>query len=78
MFGFLASAITNPENKTRVISPVDNKFYFSKDIADRVPRMYNTIMAVQVGLTVIAIFTVRRNPNFVKSKKVNNVLPIEL
>ena len=63
IFGFITTAIANPHNEQRI--KIDGSEYFPKDVADQVPKMYQTTALIWVGLATVGILLVKRNPEYV-------------
>ena len=67
IFDLITTEIANPENYPRDVKIGDNE-YFPKIVADRVPGMLRDCVYIWIGLTVISLLTVRRNPEYMKKE----------
>ena len=72
IFSILTTSIVNPENsrpqKLNVEAGGDDTFdlLFSKEIADRVPKMFRMCLYLWTLLSVISVLTINRNPAYEK------------
>ena len=66
IFGFISTAIVNPDDESRSTDPVSGNDYFSEEVANRVPRMYHECCLYWLCLLIIGIALISRNPEFTK------------
>ena len=64
-FGFLTTAIANPNNLRPHTLEVEGDTYFPDEVAENVPKMLRICLIFWFILCLIGIFTVRRNPDYV-------------
>ena len=72
-FGFISTGLVNPQNKD-----ANKVFYhdgikekiFPKEVADRVPHMFQTCLIYWSIFAIIAILGVQRNPQYVKQENI--------
>ena len=68
IFGFISTAIANPDNE-KPETPKDGSTedkLFPRSVADNVPEMFELCLYFWIALCIIAILTVRRNPEYVR------------
>ena len=68
-FGFLTTAIVNPNNIRPHTIEKDGDTYFPDEVAKNVPEMFRICLCFWIVLCAIGIFTVRRNPTYVLEEK---------
>lgn len=68
-FGFLTTAIANPDNLEPHTQAKDGDTYFPDSVAKNVPKMIRTCCIFWTALCVIGILTISRNPAFVAQEK---------
>ena len=67
IFSFIATGIINPDNVLPLTpSSGSNDEFFPKDVADRFPRTLRICLIFWTILSIIAILTIKRNPEFKK------------
>ena len=66
-FGFISTAIVNPENVK--VDKKDGSF-FPKSVSDNVPIMFHKCLLIWAVFVVIAVCGISRNPEYVKSEKI--------
>lgn len=64
LFGFLSTAIVNPDNKPPGHVEGTPDKLFPKDVAEKVPEMFRTCLMAWSLLAFISIALVTRNPEF--------------
>jgi hypothetical protein len=63
IFSSITTAIVNPSNdpKTIFIPGRETAVYYEKEVADRVPRMFETCLLIQMVVGIIGSIMVSRN-----------------
>lgn len=66
-FGLLAMYLVNPNNE----KPIDyeGEKIYPKEIADNVPKMLRVLCGCWVGLFLLGVFLVRRNPKYLMKER---------
>ena len=71
IFGPISTAIINPQNY-RAMVPEDGSTpdpLFPKSVGEKVPTMLGYCLMIWAVLAIICVFTVKRNPEYVKKLK---------
>jgi hypothetical protein len=63
-FGFITTAIVNPDDEDKVTEEDGRKLFYSKQVADRVPKMYHYCLLSWSLLALLAIGLISRNPEY--------------
>ena len=66
IFGFVTTAIANPLNESRKVDPETGFYFFSEEVADRVPFMYRFCITCWFILLSVGIYLVQRNPEYMR------------
>ena len=72
-FGFLTTAIANPNNEKPVMpddGSSDHDKLMPKNVGEMVPHMFRVCLIIWVILGLTSVFGVFRNPHFIKNEKV--------
>ena len=68
IFGFISTALVNPNNESPVEQPDGDKLY-SYEVAENVPSMLRYLSAMWVVLGIFGIILVHRNPEVVERER---------
>ena len=65
IFGFITTALVNPDNESAVKMP-DGDHLYTINVANNVPKMLRYLSFIWIGLAAIGIILIRRNPSFLQ------------